>query len=539
MAIDRIEPLKSTVFRALAAPRAGVAVVPHLVSAIALMDGPVTLVIDHAEVITSRESLDVITELALSIPAGSRFVLASRDNLQLPTARLRAQGGVVEIGAADLAMGADEAADLLAEAGVELDADEVGSLVARTEGWPAGLYLAALAMKAGSPRAEAAVAFTGDDRYVDDYLRAEFLDRVSRAEVSFLTRTSILERMSGPLCDAVVGRRGSGRALEQLERRNLLVIPLDRRREWYRYHQLFRELLHAELRRREPEMIPELERRAATWCEANGLPEAAIDHAQAAGDGDRVARLVLNIMQPVWASGRVDTVLRWMEWLEGKPTTDFYGAIAVHGSLIYALLGRPGEAERWATAAERASAPSQDLPDGNTMEATLAYMRSLSCRNGLDEMRHDAEIALAGFSPATPYRATMLHTQAVGYLLEGDLDRAEPMLARAMDVASGAGALPLVPFVLAWRGAVAIERDDWPCAEAFAEQALAIMHGGQFDHYWTAALVYAWTARVAVHLGDVNQARSHVAKAAALRPCSRTPSRSVRRTRSSSWRAPT
>ena len=151
-----------------------------------------------------------------------------------------------------------EASSLLHGAGIELGAEEVHDLVERTEGWPAGLYLAALAVKAGSPRTEAVFSFTGDDRYMGDYLRSEILDRVSRAEVSFLTRTSILDRMCGPLCDATLNTRGSDRVLERLDSRNLLVVPLDRRRDWYRYHQLFRQLLHAELTRREPEKIPVL-----------------------------------------------------------------------------------------------------------------------------------------------------------------------------------------------------------------------------------------------------------------------------------------
>ena len=128
--------------------------------------------------------------------------------------------------------------------------------------------------------------------------------------MSFLTRTSILDRMSGPLCDVTAGRTGSSRVLDRLERRNLLVLPLDRQGEWYRYHHLFRELLYAELTRREPDMVPELHTRAAAWYEASNLPEAAIEHAQQAGDADRVARLVLKVANPVWASGRLDTVLR-------------------------------------------------------------------------------------------------------------------------------------------------------------------------------------------------------------------------------------
>jgi LuxR family transcriptional regulator, maltose regulon positive regulatory protein len=228
-----------------------------------------------------------------------------------------------------------------------------------------------------------------------DYLRSEFLDRVSGTEVSFLTRTSVLDRMCGTLCDAILGEQGSGRVLEQLEGRNLLVVPLDRRREWYRYHYLLRELLQAELRRREPDLVQDLHFRAAAWYEANAMPEAAIEHAQAAGDFDRVARLVLELAQPVWASGRVETVLRWMEWLRDFTSAKQYGAIAVHGSLIFALLGQPSEAERWAIAAERAS-PAGTLPDGSTMGSTLAYLRAILCRNGVDEMRRDAQIAWNG-----------------------------------------------------------------------------------------------------------------------------------------------
>ncbi len=517
VALDRVDRISSEVFRALASSAVGVTVIPPLVAAIASMRQPVALVLDHADAITNPDCLDLINELALSLPPGSQLALASRDSLRLPAARLRAQGGIVEIGVDDLAMGDGEASWLLKEAGVDLADRDVHALVERTEGWPAGLYLAALAMKAGSPRSEAGFSLTGDDRFVGDYLRAEFLDRVSRADVSFLTRTSILDRMCGSLCDATLNRKGSSRVLEQLESRNLLVVPLDRRRHWYRYHQLFRELLHAEFRRREPEMMAELHSRAAAWYEANGMPEVAIEHAQAADDADRVARVVLNVMQPVWASGRVDTVLRWMEWLEDKSQVEHYSAIAVHGALILALLGRPGEAERWAAAAERASSTGS-LPDGSTIEGSLAYLRALLCRHGIDEMRRDAQIAWEGLSPASPYRATMLHTEGVSYLLQGDPDRADPILAHAVDVATSAGALPFVPVILAERGIVAIERGDWPGAEALAEQALTIVQKGHFDHYWTSALVYAWGARVAIYRGDLAQARQHVARAARLRP---------------------
>jgi LuxR family maltose regulon positive regulatory protein len=294
-------------------------------------------------------------------------------------------------------------------------------------------------------------------------------------------------------------------------------VPLDRRREWYRYHHLFRDLLRAELERREPALVPDLHRRAAAWCEANGLEETAIDHAHAAGDADQVARLVLKVMQPVWASGRVDTVLRWMEWFEREQLMERYPSVAVHGALIFALLGRATKAERWAVAAERAS-PKGQLPDGSTMESYLAYLRAILCRDGVASMRREARIAWDGLSLQSPYRATMLHTEALALLLDGDPERADAVFAQAFEAATEAGAPPLAAVVLAERGSIAAGRDDWPQAAALADRALELIAGGQFDAYWTSTLVYAWASRAALHRGDLDAARQHLGRAAGLRP---------------------
>ena len=517
VALDRIEPIDPAVFWALASSGAGITVVPRFVSAIASMRLPVTMVLDHTEAVTNKRCLNTIAELALHLPLGWQFALASRTKVPLPTARLRAQGGIVEVGADDLAMSPEEASSLLEGAGVKPDVASTSELVQRTEGWPTGLYIAALAIRAGTRQSEVGFTFTGDDRYMGDYLRSELLDRVSDSEVSFLTRTAVLDRMCGSLCDAILDATASGRVLEQMESRNLLVVPLDRRREWYRYHHLFRELLQAELRRREPDLVQDLHLRAAKWYEANAMPEAAIEHAQAAGDNDRVARLVLELAQPVWAGGRVQTVLRWMEWLRDATSAEHYGAIAVHGSLIFALLGQPSAAERWAAAAERVSSAGT-LPDGSTMEATLAYLRAILSRDGIDEMRRDAQIAWEGLSPASPYRATMLHTEGISYLVQGDHDRADPILAHAFDVATGANALPLAALILAERCIVAAQRDRWAEVATLAQRAVAIVEAGRFEDYWTSALVYAWAARAALHRGDIPKARYYVGRAARLRP---------------------
>jgi LuxR family transcriptional regulator, maltose regulon positive regulatory protein len=517
VALDRIEPIDPAVFWALASSGAGITIVPRFVSVIASMRLPVTVVLDHTEAVTNKRCLNTIAELALHLPPGWRFALASRTKVPLPTARLRAQGRIMEVGAEDLAMSAEEASSLLEGAGVKPDVASTSELVQRTEGWPTGLYIAALAIRAGARQSEAGFTFTGDDRFMGDYLRSELLDRVSGSEVSFLIRTAVLDRMCGSLCDAILGATASGRVLEQLESRNLLVVPLDRRRDWYRYHHLFRELLQAELRRREPDLVQDLHVRAAAWYEANAMPEAAIEHAQAAGDNDRVARLVLELAQPVWAGGRVVTVLRWMEWLRDATSAEHYGAIAVHGSLIFALLGHPSAAERWAAAAERVPSAGT-LPDGSTMESTLAYLRAILCRDGVDEMRRDAQMAWEGLSPASPYRATMLHTEGISYLVLGNHDRADPILAHAFDVATGANALPLAALILAERCIVAAQRDRWTEVTGLAQRAVALVEAGRFEDYWTSALVYAWAARAAMHRGDIPKARYYAGCAARLRP---------------------
>ena len=517
VALNRIEAIDPRVFRALASSGAGLEVPRWLAAAMARMRRTGALVIDNLNVVTNPESLDVVAALALGLPMGWQLAIGSRAMLPLPTARLRAQGGIVEVGADGLAMDKAEAQSLLIGAGLEISESDLDVLVERTEGWPVGLYLAALAINAGSAQVDAAYTFTGDDRILGDYMRTELLDRLSRAEMSFLVRTSILERLSGPLCDATVGRKGSRRILDRLERNNLLLTPLDHRGEWYRYHHLFRDLLYAELEHREAKIIPALHSRAAEWYEANAFPEAAVEHAQRAGDADTVARLVMQICDAVMASGRTDTVRRWMEWFEANDLIERYPDIAVTGALQFAIDGRPAATERWADAAE-ATSTTGALSEGNTIEGMLSHLRANLCRDGIEAMRRDAQEALNGLSPASSWRANMIQVEGLSHLLEGDADRADRFFARAVDEAIHFSLRPVVALVLADRGTAAIEQGDWAAADTFADQALTIVHGGQFDAYWTSALVYALTARVAAQRGDLEQGRQLVARAARLRP---------------------
>jgi LuxR family transcriptional regulator, maltose regulon positive regulatory protein len=528
VALDRLEPLDPSVFDALAAPGASVpaSVLPRFLAAVSAMTGPVALVLDNLELLKNQACLDAVAELALSLPPGSQVAIAARTRPTLPVALLRARGQVVEVGVTELAMNQREGQALLKATSTGLSDPEVTELVRRAEGWPVGLYLAALAHQAGGQPATASFAFTGDDRFLADYLQAELLAHLPPERVAFLTRTAVLERLCGPLCDAVLDTSGSDRVLAELEDSNLLVVPLDRRREWYRYHHLFRELLLTELERHEPELVAELHTRAAVWCAANGLEEVAIDHAQAAGDADRVARLVAGLVFRAWTGGRVETVLEWLGWFEERGLVDRYPTVAVQGALIQAMVGRPAAAERWADAAEHrttashadADAAAPTPPDGSSMDGYLGMLRALLVRHGVERMRADAQAALAGLSPESQWRTGAMVMQAMAELVEGQADQADAILAHAIEVGRHAGALPAVSSALAERSLLAIRRDDWAQADALAEQAVEIVTAGRLDDYIMSPLVHVAAARTALHRGAVPAAREHLARAARLRP---------------------
>ena len=207
------------------------------------------LVLDDVHELENPECLDALAALLLHVPRGSQLVLCGRAEARLGLPKLRADGELLELGTAELALNDAEAHALLTAAGADVTKAEAGALNERTEGWAAGLYLAALALDGGSSSVR---SFGGADRFVTDYLRAEALNRMKPAQLEFLRRTAVLESMCAPLCDAVLERNDSAQLLEQLERENLFVVALDHERRWFRYHHLLREMLQAELDRREP-----------------------------------------------------------------------------------------------------------------------------------------------------------------------------------------------------------------------------------------------------------------------------------------------
>lgn len=504
-ALDRVEPVDPTVFQALASPYASIArtAPQRLGSALSAKALPVVLVLDDFHLLENRECLDALVMLIEHLPQGSQLVIGGRGEPSLPVARLRAEGCLAEIGRDDLAMDRHDAGLLLRAEGRDLSDADVTELTRRTEGWPAALCLAPPG---------------GNDRFLADYLRSELLFGLSHRELRFLTRTALLDRLSGPLCDAVAGSAGSAALLESFERSNLLVIPLDRRRRWYRYHSLFRELLRAELERREPELVRELNLRAAEWHERNRLPEAAVEYAMQAGDADRVARLVECCALPDYSSGRITRLQRWFNWLDGTRVTERYPALAVLGSWVHALVGQPAAAERWADLAERGSLEGT-LPDGSaSVEGWRAVLRAVMCRAGVEQMRADAGLALALVPVGSLWRAPALLLLGISHLLAGDSDSADGILQGAFEVAEDVGATVTASTALTECSILAMQREEWSEAEVLAERARSIVGPARLEEYATTALLYAVSARVAIHRGDARQAHRDLARAQRLRP---------------------
>jgi len=517
-ALNAVEPVGQRVFDALASPGSSVpgSVVPRLGSAFSSMISPVVLVLDDVHLLHDTECRAALSVLADHVPAGSRLVLAGRAEPPLRIARLRAEGKLLEIGPGDLSLTRNEASSLLRAAEVALGDDEVAELHRRTEGWPVGLYLAALYLREGGTLGQAVAAFGGDDRFVSEYMESELLARISVTQRAFLTRTAVLERMCGPLCEAVLELPGAAATLADLARSNLLLVPLDRRGQWYRYHHLFRDMLLAELERREPGMIPVLRRRAAAWCLRSDLAEEALEYSIAAGDVDTAARLVEQLFLPVSRQARVATVQRWIGWLDHQGGLEGRPVAAAHAAARAAAMGRPAEAERWADAVDRWQDAHAARPDDPYTEGWAAELRAMLCRHGVEQMRADADEAAQKFAAANLVIPWNVYLQGVARVLCGDLDGGDAFLQDAISMGEIA-APSVLACVLSERSRVAIARNQWSQAEAPATQAAAVLRRAGTEDCYATPLVCALRARIAMHLGDVPEARRELVNAQRLR----------------------
>ncbi len=518
-ALDAVEPISGRVFDALASPGSSVlgSVVPRLGSAFGSMTSPVVLVLDDVHTLHNSECRAALSVLADHVPAGSRLVLAGRAEPPLRIARLRAEGRILEIGSGDLSLTCAEAAALLRDAGIALGTEEVAELHRRTEGWPAGLYLAALYLREGGTVGNAAVSFGGDDRLVSEYMESEFLDRISRRQRLFLTRTAVLERMSGPLCEAVLELPGAAATLTGLARSNLLLVPLDERGQWYRYHHLFRDMLLAELERLEPDLMPVLRRRAAGWYLDHDLAENALEYSIAAGDVDTAARLVEKLGVPTHRQGRFTSIQRWFQWLEARGGMEGHPMAAVLAALFSAMTGRPVEAERWADAVDRWQYGNATPPDTPYAEAYAAILRALMCRHGIEQARADADEAVRRCTAEGIVTPAPALYQGLARILSGDLDGGDASFEDAISPGEQAGAYETLAVTLCERSLVAMARSQWSRAEVLTDQARTVLRQVGIDESYATPLICAAQARAALRRGDVPAARKELVSAQRLR----------------------
>ena len=385
----------------------------------------------------------------------------------------------------------------------------------RTEGWPAGLYLAALSLREQPDSPPAAIArFGGDDRIVSDYVADTLLADLPPEQVAFLQRTSVLDRLSGPLCDAVLSQAGSAGTLRDLARANALVVRLDRTDEWYRYHGLLAQMLRAELRRREPQLEAELHRRASRWHAEHDDVDAAIRHAAAAGDARLAGDLLWTNAFRYIPQGHNATVRRWLGHFTDEEMAD-HAPLALVAANAHLADGDRDHAEHWTAAAARALDRAPAGRRAPELEAGIAAMRAAIARDGVQRMRDDAARAYALEAEDGPGRAMDRLLEGTACHLLGMRERASALLRegsrRGVVAAPSVNALCLSQLAL-----LAIDLDDWGHAAELADRARAQLDRFRLAGYPTMSLVLAVAALTQAQRGRVQTAKEDAAEAARL-----------------------
>jgi LuxR family maltose regulon positive regulatory protein len=538
----------------------------ELVNGVAARPDPLFLVLDDYHVLGDPAIHDLVATLLGHQPANLRLVLLTRADPPLPLAELRARGQLVELRQADLRFDDAEAAAFLAGTmGLDVPPEAAAALAARTEGWPAGLQLAALSLRDAGDVMRAAEAFTGTHRYVLDYLLPQVLDRQPPHVQAFLLATSILERLCAPLCEAVLGAAGfeevrgrprdseslgagASELLAYLDRANLFLVPLDDERRWYRYHGLFRDLLRRRLAKLHPDRVPVLHRRASAWHEAAGDVGEAIDHALAAGDGARAAALVEATAEPVLARSQVSTLLRWLEALPADAVRR-RASLSLYYAWALFLAGRPLEeiAQRLSDAE---AAPDADTRQAATLQAMLAIFQGKApkavalAHHALDTLPDDHflrgvaawNLALVHFMAGDLDAAGEALKQAIALglaagnvliaavslchlaelrMVQGRLRESQRLYRRALALSTdGAGRrMPIAGVALVGLGEVLREMDDLDAAEAYLREGVGLARDwgpiGALDGYVS-------LARVRLARGDAGGARRFIDRARSL-----------------------
>ena len=518
-ALRTVEPGVGTVaLEALGGPSVELerVVVPSLVNDLATVGAPLALVLDDYHLITDAICHQTLGLFLDHLPAEVHVVLSTRLDPPLPLARMRARGELAELRVGELQFTGEETAELLnGSMGLDLAAEDVARLAERTEGWAAGLVLAGLSLRGRQDPSGFIAAFSGGDRHVADYLVAEVLERQPPELREFLLRTSLLERLSGPLCDAVLETQGSAELLGELEASNLFVVPLDDRRQWYRNHQLFADLLRLQLGAREPALVPVLHRRAAAWHQAAGNVDEAIGHASAAGDLAEAGALIARHWAAHWLGGQRATVARWLDGLaEEAILADPPVALITAWSRGFQGASKQ-DTERWLAAAEDEGygGPPPDGMGSQAFGAALARATLI-----FDDVGHSAAAArraleLAGDQPAESAWAGSALGQAL--YLSGQAAEARPWLEDLVSQVPASVQPYAVVTALAVLSLIAADQHD-PAAASLAHRAVATAEAQAVTFEPLSGIVYLALGRALARQGKLAEAEVQLGRALEL-----------------------
>ena len=476
------------------------------------------LVLDDYHCIEARPVAGAVAFLLEHRPAQMHLAIVTRKDPDLPVARLRASGQLTELRAADLRFTKAETAEFLNQAiGVDIPADQVAALEARTEGWAAGLQLAAVSLRGRQETGEFIRSFTGSNSFVTDFLMEEVLGRQPADLVRFLLRTSVLERLCGPLCDAVaVALPGSGQeTLEHLERANLFLVPLDSERRWYRYHRLFADLLQQRLRRSVEESAAELHLRASRWYEDNGLEVEAFRHAAAAGDLDLAERLIDGKGMPLHFRGAMGPVLHWLTSLPAAAMKSRASLLVAFASALM-MSGSPGRVEARLRAAETALRGVE--PDDRTrdLEGRIGALRAMTAvvsgkvETVLEQSQRSLEL-LGRDNPA--FRTFVGLAQAYALQFHGQVAEA---LRAFMDLLSEAQASGNLMCALAAGSSIGLTQETEnllrPAADTYRGMLRIVADPSHTGNY----TAHLGLARISYEWNDLDAAMQHAQQAAGL-----------------------
>ncbi len=467
------------------------------------------LVLDDAHLVSPDVLGDAVLDVLGWLPQGSQVALASRCEPALPLGRLRGRRMLVELDAEDLSMSTVEAASMLRIAGIDLEFTDVQELMRRTEGWPVALELAADSLAEQRDVRQGLTQLAGDDHHISEYFRAEFLAALSPATVRFLVRSSVLDRLSGPLCDAVLERERSAGVLARLARANVPLRPADRSHEWYSVHGLFRKMLQTELRRADPDLQRALHRRAGDWHARAGDLDHAIGHSHSAGDLERTGELLWANLPHYLSQGRNDTVQQWLGGItpEQAAACPPLALVAAHSQLAS---GNIALAEQWARSAAVALS-GETAARAKPQRAGTLIIEAWAARSGVIRMGEDAASAYDLLPDDSSWRASCCYLRGTSALLTGNPTEAERKFeegaARGMSLSPETASLCLAQLAV-----LALEQDDPDLAGEFVSRARTMIDRHDLSKHPILALVFAVSAAA-----DVSQGRVDDAKAAVLR----------------------